>query len=533
MNNTFLDKSKEIANDFIQSIVFLDDKAYKSIDEAKPDNDFDSLRITQSFAKEKKVCAVYQPGSEVDIENFKSISNKADVVVLDWEINFPKEVKPGSEEEDDHDEPRGIYSKSVIKSTLFEGDQPKKSLKMILVYTGDFTILRNIIQEIHREVFNAKESCVLDEENLCITSSEFKVLVRAKKVEINNDSNKEFEKFMLDYEEIPRFILEEFTRMTSGLLSNFALLSLSTLRQNSSKILGLFSKEMDSAYLGHKAIIPKQEDAEDLLIELFGDTVKDLLYYVNTNANIRENLIDSWIDNNIKEEDFVYEGKVFKRSKEVLKKILNSKDEDVKSRFNTILNTIDKALKNHLNQNPTKIYTNNLEINESIEKDKCFAKLTHHKSLFIPKETQPKLTLGTLIKSTKNDNYFICIQQKCDSVRIPKDEERKFLFIPLTISQDKFDLLTPEGFGLKKDNNSYSIRTIKFVCADDSGLILAEKNADNKFIFKQKFIELEDEQYEWILDLKDLHSQRIIIDYTSRLSRVGLDESEWHRRFLS
>ena len=169
MNNTFLDKSKEIANDFIQSIVFLDDKAYKSIDEAKPDNDFDSLRITQSFAKEKKVCAVYQPGSEVDIENFKSISNKADVVVLDWEINFPKEVKPGSEEEDDHDEPRGIYSKSVIKSTLFEGDQPKKSLKMILVYTGDFTILRNIIQEIHREVFNAKESCVLDEENLCIT----------------------------------------------------------------------------------------------------------------------------------------------------------------------------------------------------------------------------------------------------------------------------------------------------------------------------------------------------------------------------
>ena len=338
---------------------------------------------------------------------------------------------------------------------------------------------------------------------------------------------------MLDYEEIPRFILEEFTRMTSGLLSNFALLSLSTLRQNSSKILGLFSKEMDSAYLGHKAIIPKQEDAEDLLIELFGDTVKDLLYYVNTNANIRENLIDSWIDNNIKEEDFVYEGKVFKRSKEVLKKILNSKDEDVKSRFNTIFNTIDKALKNHLNQNPTKIYTNNLEINESIEKDKCFAKLTHHKSLFIPKETQPKLTLGTLIKSTKNDNYFICIQQKCDSVRIPKDEERKFLFIPLTISQDKFDLLTPEGFGLKKDNNSYSIRTIKFVCADDSGLILAEKNADNKFIFKQKFIELEDEQYEWILDLKDLHSQRIIIDYTSRLSRVGLDESEWHRRFLS
>lgn len=99
MNNTFFNKSKIIANNYIQSIVFLDDKAYKNIDIAKPDNDFDALKITQSFAKEMKVCAVYQPESQIDIQNFKSISNKADVIVLDWEINFPKTVKPGSEEE--------------------------------------------------------------------------------------------------------------------------------------------------------------------------------------------------------------------------------------------------------------------------------------------------------------------------------------------------------------------------------------------------------------------------------------------------
>jgi hypothetical protein len=32
------------------------------------------------------------------------------------------------------------------------------------------------------------------------------------------------------------------------------------------------------------------------------------------------------------------------------------------------------------------------------------------------------------------------------------------------------------------------------------------------------------------LDLKDLHAQRIVDEYASQLSRVGLDESEWLRR---
>lgn len=433
----------------------------------------------------------------------------------------------------DEDEPRGLYTKSIIKSALFDDEQVKKSLKMILVYTGDFTILKEIIEDIYADVFNKDVNYIFDNNELKISSPEFKILVRSKKVVINNEGNKKFEKYMVEYEDIPKFILEEFTLMTSGLLSNFALLSLTTLRENSSKILGLFSKEMDASYLGHKAIIPKQEDAEDLLVELFGDTVKDLLYYIyNVNSNIRENLINSWIDNYIEEEDLVNEGKVFKKKKSVLKEFLCSNSENINSRFNTILNQIDRGLKNYLNQNPTKLFTNNDEINNSIERDKSFAKLTHHKSLFIPKNTRPKLTLGTLIKSTKIDNYFICIQQKCDSVRIPKHTERKFLFIPLLISTDKFDFLTPNGIGLKKDNNSYSLRTIKFLCLDDSGVILLKKMKIINLSSNKSTPQIQMNNLNGFLILK-IYIPKIIIEYTSRLSRVGLDQSEWHRRYLS
>ena len=71
MSNTFFEKSKEIANDFIQSIVFLDDKAYKTPDQLNTAHDFDALGISKVFAKENKICAVYRPESDEDIINFK------------------------------------------------------------------------------------------------------------------------------------------------------------------------------------------------------------------------------------------------------------------------------------------------------------------------------------------------------------------------------------------------------------------------------------------------------------------------------
>ncbi|QYS85804.1 hypothetical protein JJC03_11925 [Flavobacterium oreochromis] len=228
----------------------------------------------------------------------------------------------------------------------------------------------------------------------------------------------------------------------------------------------------------------------------------------------------------------------YTRSQKLLFDLLNSSNKDVVKRYSDIFNSNSNTSKSKMKDSFEMLSLNNtilfLNKENHINKeniDKEFSKLTHHKSLFLPNSTIPKLTLGTVIKSSQfPDSYYICIQQKCDSVRIPKDKERKFLFIPLTVSESKFDILTPDGIKLKRIKNSFAIRTIKFVCKDDKGIIKAEQEADGSFVFKQKY---EDEHFKWVLELKDLHSQRIIIEYTSQLSRVGLDESEWHRRYLS
>lgn len=548
MSNTFFEKSKEIANDFIQSIVFLDDKAYKDANKENPAHDFNALEISKVFAKEKKICAVYIPESKEDIENFKSIADKADVVVLDWQIVFSQEVKPGSEEEDAPDEPRGIYTKEIIKEILFDNEDIKNSLKLIIVYTGDFTILEEISEEIFKEVFNSSENYLLDKTDCSIKSSQIKILVRAKSAEIANPANKaKYEGFMVKYEDLSSFILAEFTQMTSGLLSNFALMSLTTLRKNSSKILGLFSKEMDNAFLSHKSLLPSQEDAEDLLIYLLGDTISDLLFYNKTNETTRSQ-IEDWVTANIIEENkelLKKDGSKYNpienysRNHKLILALINSQNKDIEKRYEDVFTSIANTSKGrivdyfkHISLNNTLLFLNNTDEIKKDTIDKKFSILTHHKSLFIPNNSIPKLTLGTVVKSsTVHDSFYICIQQKCDSVRMTKGSERKFLFIPLAVSLNKFDIVTPDGVKLRRIKDSFSIRTIKFICNNDNGVIKAEKESQtNKYFFKQKY---EDEQFEWILDLKDLHSQRIIIDYTSQLSRVGLDESEWHRRLLS
>ena len=168
--------------------------------------------------------------------------------------------------------------------------------------------------------------------------------------------------------------------------------------------------------------------------------------------------------------------------------------------------------------------------NKKLEEiNKEFAILSHHKNLYSPMSYVPVLSLGTVVNSKRG--YYVCVQQRCDSVRVMDGEERRFLFIPLTeIEEGKpFHLVTPDGINLKVDNKSYSLRTIKF-SGDQDGLVKGIE-IDGQFCFKQKYQEEEDEIFNWVFDLKDLHAQRIISNYSSQLSRVGLDESEWLRRW--
>jgi len=133
------------------------------------------------------------------------------------------------------------------------------------------------------------------------------------------------------------------------------------------------------------------------------------------------------------------------------------------------------------------------------------------------------LTLGTIIKCTTTNTYYICLQQRCDSVRI--QGERRFLFLPLEQNEDHYSIIVSKESKFRINESSYALKTIKFNANNDEQAIYAIKDDNGKYLFRS----IHQEQYEWIIDLKEMHAQRIVNNYCAQLSRVGLNESEWLR----
>lgn len=536
MESEFFKKSKEIANDYIQSIVFLDDRAYNKEEGQQSDiHDLSAVKISSLFAKERKICAFYDPVNLNDIDNFKEIAQKADIVILDWFIDLIEEHQGDTidlEEDATDDDVRGKYTKEVITSIIDKIDND--SLKLVVVYTGETNLV-----EIVNEIGSLTQNAIINEENCEVFISNVKILVRAKS---NNDEQPDqrfkhltgLQDKVLNYHSLPTFVLEEFAKMTAGLLSNFVLKALTILRNNSSKILGLFDKNLDPAYLSHQSLITHKEEANELLVELLKDAIGSLLKYEDVNKILDSEFIEDWLKANIVEKEKsiiksngeVDSTKKYLRNIEFLMSILKLSsltDKEYKQEYEKLMNlnkTGDFWIKHHIS------YFSDLKVTELSEISKKFAILTHHKSLYIPTPYVPHLSLGSVCQSKKS--YYVCIQQRCDSVRVFEAEGRRFLFIPLVKSESKFDVITPDGVKLRISDKSYSLRTVKFV-GDDNGLVKANL-IGNEYYFQQKYTEEHDEKFRWVFDLKDLHAQSIISGYSSQISRVGIEESEWLRR---
>lgn len=230
--------------------------------------------------------------------------------------------------------------------------------------------------------------------------------------------------------------------------------------------------------------------------------------------------VDNWIENRITDETININGISISKSKDLLKKMFNSEQPRLKDKYS------EASGKEMSNKDEGKLqsYTVELFAYGDIDVNKSnvdFAVLTHHKNIFQPAIEAPTLTLGTVVKAVKDEKYYICIQQRCDSVRIKA--ERRFLFLPLE-DKGEHPLIVNNELKLFPNKSSFAIKTVKFKPKESATIIQASK-ADGKYIFSSSY----GEAYEWVVDLKEMHAQRILNSYSAQLSRVGLNESEWLR----
>lgn len=541
--NTFANLSETVTNNFIQNIIFIDDKAYNN--GPADQHEFDAQEVTKIFSKKGKICAVYKPQVVSDLDYLTSIAKKSDVTILDWQIVLNHEPSDNNESQDDEDDAedddvRGVYTKRIITNLLSDIDT-QNCVKLIIIYTGEVDLI-SIASDINRSLVDSKiEGFVINDNDPCsVISDNCRIMVLSKS---NGSTSRQHLPMLVDrikrYDELPDFISLQFTEMTSGLLSNFAMESLAEIRRNFHHILTLFSKELDAAYLAHQSLLPNALDANELLVQLLSDTFSSIIRYKNLNHFLDDARIKLWLESNIQEgerELYLKDGSAdnvrYLRSSGMLINLLKSHP-DVKEKFcNTVLTSngskISKSKIDVLMSKHAAALFTEFEKIDSINKQ--FAKLCYHRSAIFSPGHLPFLSLGTVVKSTlDNGCYYICIQQRCDSVRINDGECRRFLFISLDqIEEGPFNFLTPDGVKLKINKSTYSLRTVKF--SGTQGVALA-KIYDNKKYFEPNYYTQENqERFEFIVELKELYAQQIVEEYSSSLSRVGLDEPEWVRR---
>lgn len=530
MNNstkekTFVDLSREIADKFIRDIVFIDELAYGKVPENTEvtkvhNNVFDAKAVSNAFLKGGKICAIYAPQNENDIDDCIKAIQKADAVVLDWNMRLSSAQKYDPMADDESDT-RGHYSKQLIKSIV--DDAGSNKVKLVVVYTGE-TDLSDITSQIHQHINNnsaeLKDECIVQS-----LANNVRIIVRAKETSLFEHSD-QLKSKVVKYTDLPDFIINEFAEITKGLLPNYALSAITAIRDNTSNILGVFSKDIDPAFLGHYVSIPDCNDAISMLSKMFGTAVTNLIDVED--FPIKEWIL-KWIETKTDRKVTILDEEI-EINKDNLKKLVestNSFRNKVKKSFNIAIEHNEHEKEDTYKMHATELFAEN----NADALNYKWAKLVQHGNLFsVPRSY--RLTTGTIVKC-KNDTddnwrYLICIQQSCDSVRISSNEKRSFLFLPLRPQNANIKgeaIVIGEQEHLIVDNKTYSIELHKFSPKEKEANITAKLKDNNEYVFE----DTDGKQFVWVAELKEMFAQHLVSSYASQLSRVGIDNSEWIR----
>lgn len=514
MGESFITLSKSIVNEFLRDIVFIDECAYptkESNEEQKTVkvNEFNAQDVSAAFCKAGKICAIYAPQFDIDIEVCVQALKKADAIVLDWDLKL-KETKDFDPMEDVVED-EGKYTKQIIKNILEDAGNEK--IKLIIIYTGELNL-----PDICKQVSQISQKLELNTTELVCQQKNVRILVRAKETTQYNHAE-HLKNKIVAYEDLPQLINDEFAKLTTGLLSNYALNAITAIRNNTSNILGVFSQDLDAAFLGHYVSVDNSDDAVLMLAELFGSAISDL---------IKEDDIDmtSWITSWIncfafETRNISLEKKKITINSSCLNNIISEKTGELYVKLNKNGFDFSKGKKDKYKSEAIKLFSS--EVNTDIQNYK-FAHLIQHKNIFSTAKTVHRLSTGTIVKYTHNDEeeYFLCIQQSCDSTRI--QSERNFLFLPLLQDSRGEAIVINHDKHLFVENKSYAVQVFTFATKNSETQITSEIR-DGKCVF----IDSQNTLFEWVAELKDLFAQHIVSQYAANLSRVGLNNSEWMR----
>lgn len=537
-SSDFMELSTEVAKKFLHTVVFVDDQAvYDEIQQptaltspkriAKKEKDsqegfhrsahtLNAKKVTDEFASKGMICSVLKPNEgDNTIEYVKQSAKRSDVFILDWDINNDS----------------GETAREIINMLISLDDSEYSRLRLIIIYTGepDIDSISASIKEKITDEFKTDFSS--DDNDFAFQKGHLRIAIFAKEETIVNPG---CEERVLSITDLSDRLSTEFAKITSGLVSNVAIESLSVLRDNTHLFLSNLGPEIDPPYLTHRALLPNPDDAMNHAVDIIASEFHSLLddFEVGEKANI--DAIKAWLGMKKKGNPYtltVLDNDIKLECEEMCEFQRVGIDE-----YDWIPFVESKKKQNKIRDEAYSTLTQTFcgEGEKPLELDYKFASLTSMKNQYVI-DRRPILTLGTILKKESGDldeseKYWLCLQPRCDCVRIEDNRNFFFLHLEKTEEDNKFDIV------VKIDGLDYEKLKIKQKFFKSMHFQFSSNNADDQVVRAEReendyIFETTDKlRFKWISELKNQHAQRIANNFAVNISRVGLDESEWLRR---
>ena len=546
--------SRRVVEDFLQSVVVLDDRAWmgqlyeepvgaiRSVDydrppAAGPDED-ENLRnkeapsgvplnakaVIDGFAEKGLVCGVLNPTPEEDTSQdtlgeelpqyVVKAARRADIVVLDWRIGNSY----------------GDVTLAAMRQIL-DDDVQEQRLRLLAIYTGE----RDLYQISDRIKDTLDALCIedpLDADNpFRISKGPICTVILAK--EGTTDSNiAEIQRQEISETQLPDRLLKEFAEMTRGLLRNVALAGLSNLRNQVHTLLLKFDKSLDPAYLGHRLMLPNPPDAQDHVVDALGAEILSVLEDAQPGQQAAIGPIREWLNCELNQDldiekplgAFWVGDNALDRLVELLEHGRDGVMDCLKPSNSTWEAVGDQA---------TEVFTR--DSSDHISADHHFAALLGQRTRY--QKSEPLLTLGTIIRKCKKDGsdgrYFLCLQPKCDSVRLKSVTAFPLLPLETRGRTEKFSLVVKEaetGSWVRLDYSPKPnrLRMTPFEPGQyPPGEVRARCESGGRY-----FCDESGDEYRWVADIKDEHALAVAVKVGNSLFRPGPNYAEWHRKAM-
>lgn len=371
----------------------------KTIDEKQEDGESESDELnahalTEAFAKKDVLCSVIAPSSDQEAikAQILALTRVADIAILDWKL-APKDPTIARD---------AIVS--IVKNDIECGGR----VRLIAIYSD--ANAADVLKELEALLKENGFSLNMEDKEL---KGEHALIVFFQKPRTPKPTAD-----VVEYKDLPDRTIEEFSKLTSGLLPAAALSAITEIRQQTHHLLATFPSTLDGAFIAHRCLIPDPNDAEHFLLDIIESEIGALLRHKGVGRSVSAEKCVAWTK--------LLGGIVAEKTPQ-LQKIITDYCDDIKEEFRSIFP--GRKLKDHeIGRKIMELLYENTE--EKINAAKIGLSILA--SLDASQKTKmgimPKLTLGSIIRCIPDGDYLLCVQPLCDSVRISHKGTSRFLF---------------------------------------------------------------------------------------------------------